>query len=73
TIGVLKTIHHVVNINTLDPETGRDTLRVNDIARVTIRTARPLVFDSYSRNRVTGSLILVDPDTFETVAGGMIE
>ena len=73
TIGILKTIHHVVNINTLDPETGRDTLRVNDIARVTIRTARPLVFDSYSRNRVTGSLILVDPDTFETVAGGMIE
>ncbi|MDR2414973.1 MAG: GTP-binding protein [Odoribacteraceae bacterium] len=72
TVAILKTIHHVVNINTLEPETGQDTLRVNDIARVTIKTAKPLVFDPYAKNRVTGSLILVDPDTFETVGGGMI-
>ena len=72
TIGILKSIHHVVNVNTLEPETGHDLLHANDIARVTIKTAKPLVFDPYTRNRVTGSLILVDPDTFETVGGGMI-
>ncbi|MDR2129713.1 MAG: GTP-binding protein [Odoribacteraceae bacterium] len=72
TAGILKTIHHVVNINTLEPETGKEALSANDIARVTIKTAKPLVFDPYARNRVTGSLVLVDPDTFETVGGGMI-
>jgi sulfate adenylyltransferase subunit 1 len=47
-------------------------LAMNDIARVKLRTAQPLVFDSYSKNRITGSLILVDENTNETVAAGMI-
>jgi sulfate adenylyltransferase subunit 1 len=45
---------------------------LNDIGRVTIRTTKPLFFDSYTRNRNTGSIILVDEATNETVAAGMI-
>ena len=45
---------------------------LNDIARISIRTTSPLFFDSYKRNRFTGSVILVDEGTNETVAAGMI-
>ena len=45
---------------------------MNDIAQINIKTANPLVFDSYSENRTMGSLIFIDPDSFETVGGGMI-
>lgn len=45
---------------------------MNDIARVKLRTAQPLLFDSYRKNRITGSLILVDEGSNETVAAGMI-
>ena len=45
---------------------------LNDIAKVKIKTTKPLIFDSYSRNRITGSLILVDEGTNETVGAGMI-
>ncbi|MDR0713340.1 MAG: GTP-binding protein [Bacteroidales bacterium] len=73
TVGIVKNIHAVININTLEAEQGDDTLKMNDIASITIRTAQPLVFDPYKKNRNTGSLILVDPDTFETVGAGMID
>jgi sulfate adenylyltransferase subunit 1 (EFTu-like GTPase family) len=45
---------------------------MNDIGRVTLRTTAPLFFDEYRRNRHTGSFILIDEATNETVAGGMI-
>ena len=45
---------------------------MNDIARVKIRTNRPLMIDSYRDNRNTGSMILIDEATNETVAAGMI-
>jgi sulfate adenylyltransferase subunit 1 len=45
---------------------------MNDIARVKIRATKSILFDSYRKNRQTGSLILVDPATNETVAAGMI-
>ena len=55
---------------------GRDkndkNLNMNDIAKVRIKTTKPLLFDSYRSNRSTGSLILVDTSTNETVAAGMI-
>jgi sulfate adenylyltransferase subunit 1 len=73
TIGVVTAILHVVNVNTLESESGKESLQINDIARVALKTAKPLAFDPYAKNRVTGSLIFVDPDTFETVGGGMIE
>ena len=62
--------------NRLDVDTltdgPADTLELNDIGRVTIRTAAPIAFDPYGRNRTTGAFILVDEGTNDTVAGGMI-
>ena len=51
---------------------GVPTLAMNDIGRVGLRTATSLFYDSYRRNRLTGSFVLVDPGTHETVAAGMI-
>jgi sulfate adenylyltransferase subunit 1 (EFTu-like GTPase family) len=45
---------------------------MNDIGRISLRTTAPLLFDEYRRNRNTGSFILIDEATNETVAGGMI-
>jgi sulfate adenylyltransferase subunit 1 len=70
--GVLKEIQYKLDINSLTRLENVDQLLMNDIARVKIRTAQPLFFDSYRKNRITGSLILVDEGTNETVAAGMI-
>jgi sulfate adenylyltransferase subunit 1 len=67
----VKTIHHAININTLEQEPA-ETLEMNQIGLVRVTTARPLYFDSYTDNRGTGSLILIDPVTNATVAAGMI-
>lgn len=70
--GVLKEIQYKLDINNLHRVENVDQLVMNDIARVRIRTAQPLFFDSYRKNRITGSVILVDEGTNETVAAGMI-
>lgn len=72
TQAIVKSIDSRVNINTLREETGVEALVMNDIAAVTLKTAVPLTFDPYAANRTTGSLIFIDPDTFETVGAGMI-
>lgn len=69
---VLKEIKYKLDISTFRHLENADHLLTNDIARVTIRTAQPLFYDSYRKNRITGSLILVDEGTNETVAAGMI-
>lgn len=70
--GVLKEIQYKLDINSLQRIENVDQLTMNEIARVKIRTAQPLAFDSYRKNRITGSIILVDEGTNETVAAGMI-
>jgi len=70
--GVLKEIQYKLDINSLQRIENADQLVMNDIARVKIRTAQPLAFDSYRKNRITGSVIMIDEGTFETVAAGMI-
>lgn len=70
--GVLKEIQYKLDISTLQRVENIQQLTMNEIARVKIRTAQPLFFDSYRKNRMTGSLILVDEGTNETVAAGMI-
>jgi sulfate adenylyltransferase subunit 1 len=70
--GVLKEIQYKLDINSLSRVDNVDQLVMNDIARVKIRTAQPLFYDGYRKNRITGSLILVDEGTNETVAAGMI-
>lgn len=69
---IVKEINYKVDINTLHRNEDDKTINMNDIARVRLRTTVPLLFDSYSRNRNTGSIILVDEATNETVAAGMI-
>lgn len=69
---IIKAIDYRVNISTLGHETGIEALQMNDIAQITIKTAKPLAFDSYSKNRITGSLVFVDEGSNETVGAAMI-
>jgi sulfate adenylyltransferase subunit 1 len=70
--GVLKEIQYKLDINSLQRVENVEQLTMNEIARIRLRTAQPLAFDSYRKNRITGSIILVDEGTNETVAAGMI-
>ena len=56
----------------LDREPAPAELALNDIGRVRLRTSKPLAFDPYARNRATGSFILIDEATNDTVGAGMI-
>lgn len=69
---IVKETKYKLNINTLQRIEDDLELVLNDIGRVSIRTTVPLFFDSYRKNRITGSIILVDEATNETVAAGMI-
>ncbi len=69
---IVKKIRYKLNINTLHRDLEDRSIGMNDIARVVIRTTKPLFFDSYRRNRSTGSVIFVDEGTNETMGAGMI-
>ena len=69
---MIKEVVYKYNINTLDRIHDDKELKMNDICKVKIRTTKPLMIDSYRENRTTGSIILVDDATNETVAAGMI-
>ncbi|TXB65172.1 sulfate adenylyltransferase subunit CysN [Vicingus serpentipes] len=69
---VVKEVKYKVNINTLHRIEDDKEVKMNEIARISIRTTKPLMFDQYTRNRTTGSLILIDEATNETVGAGMI-
>ena len=69
---IIKEVKYKMDINSLHRMENDKEIGLNDIGRVTIRTTKPLFFDSYTRNRNTGSIILVDEATNETVAAGMI-
>jgi len=69
---MVKEVVYKVDINTLHRNEEERTIGMNDIARVRLRTTKPLMADSYRKNRNTGSIILVDEGTNETVAAGMI-
>ncbi len=69
---VVREVHYKVDVNTLHRNEGDKTLGRNDIGKITLHTSTPLAFDKYSRNRETGSLILIDESTNETLAAGMI-
>ena len=65
-------IQYKMDVNTLHRLEEDKDIKMNDIARVKIRSTKPIFVDEYNQNRVTGSLILVDEATNETVAAGMI-
>jgi sulfate adenylyltransferase subunit 1 len=69
---VLRSVTYKMDINTLHKMEDDKEIRMNDIGRVVIRTTIPLLTDKYYRNRVTGSFILIEEGTNETVAAGMI-
>jgi len=69
---MIREVNYKVDINTLHRIENDKTIRMNDIFRAKIRTTKPLLYDSYKKNRFTGSIILVDEFTNETVASGMI-
>jgi sulfate adenylyltransferase subunit 1 len=66
-------VNYRMNINTLEKETSNPEVKMNDIAHITIKSARPLYYDSYRKNNITGSLIFIDEGTNETVGAGMID
>jgi sulfate adenylyltransferase subunit 1 len=61
-----------MNIETLEHDKENTLVKMNDIASITIKTSKPVFFDPYRKNNITGSLIFVDEGTNETVAAGMI-
>ena len=69
---LVKDLQYRLDVNTLHRDEPRTSLSLNEIGRVTLRTTQPLLFDEYRRNRETGSFILVDEATNDTVAAGMI-
>lgn len=69
---VIKDIRYKVDINSMHRNEQDKEIAMNDIARITVKTTVPLYFDSYRKNRHTGSIILIDEATNETVAAGMI-
>ncbi|OIQ27386.1 MAG: sulfate adenylyltransferase [Bacteroidetes bacterium MedPE-SWsnd-G2] len=71
-MAMVKDIKYKVDINTLHRIEGVDAIEMNDIARISIRSSQPLFIDPYSRNRQTGSLIIIDEQTNETIGAGMI-
>ncbi len=68
----IKEVRYKIDIINLHRMENELTLSMNDIGRVHLRTTQPLLFDSYRRNRNTGSLTLIDENTNETVGAGMI-
>jgi len=69
---LVKEVRYKVDINTLHRNEEDLEVKMNDIARVKLRLAKPIFVDSYSKNRITGSIILIDEATNNTVASGMI-
>ncbi len=69
---MIKSVLYKVDINTFNRIKEEEVFNMNEIGRVTIRTTKPLMIDPYGTNRTTGSIILIDDNTNETVAAGMI-
>jgi sulfate adenylyltransferase subunit 1 len=69
---VVTAIEHRINVSTLDPEPETPELAMNDIGEIRLRTSKPLIFDAYATNRLTGSFILIEQGTNATVGAGML-
>jgi len=71
-IAMVKELKYEVDINTLHRIENIEKIEMNGIGRISIRTSKPLFYDTYKRNRQTGSLIIIDEQTNETIGAGMI-
>lgn len=70
--GMIQQVYHRVDINSMGEETDSSNISMNDIAKVRIKTTKAILGDPYVENRSTGSFVLIDDSTNETVAAGMI-
>ena len=61
-----------MNINTLEEIDDDKSVGLNEIAKISIKTTKPIFFDSYKENRITGSISIIDEATNNTVGAGMI-
>jgi sulfate adenylyltransferase subunit 1 len=69
---VVRSVDYKVNVNTLESISEDKSVGLNEIGQMSLRTTKPLIYDPYKINRVTGSIILIDEGTNETVCAGMI-
>jgi len=69
---VIKSVNYKLNINTLEHDLEDKNINLNDIAQITIKTTKPIFYDSYKKNRITGSILIIDEATNITVGAGMI-
>ena len=69
---MVKEVKYKMNINNLHKIEDDLSFTLNDIGRISLRTSKPIAADSYQSNRATGSFVLIDEQTNETVAAGMI-
>jgi sulfate adenylyltransferase subunit 1 len=69
---IIQDVRYKMDVNTLHRNLEDKKIQMNDIARIAIRTTQPMFIDPYRKNRITGSVILVDEMTNNTVAAGMI-
>ncbi len=68
----VKDVHYRLDVNTLHRDESADALRLNEVGRVSLRVTQPLFYDSYRRNRATGSFVVAPEDTNVTSGAGMI-
>ena len=69
---IIKSVDYKLNINTLEQDNEDKVINMNDVARISIKATKPLYYDDYRVNNTTGSVVLIDEASNETVAAGMI-
>jgi sulfate adenylyltransferase subunit 1 len=70
--GIINGVDFKVNINNLEENREDKSVGLNEIAKISIKTSKPIFFDSYQENHITGSIIIIDEATNNTVGAGMI-
>ncbi len=69
---VITDVKYKIDVNTLEKNYEDKSIVLNEIARISVKTAKPVFYDPYKINRITGSVILIDEATNNTVCAGMI-
>ena len=69
---IISDVKYKIDVNTLDKNFDDKSIKLNEIARISLKLTKPVIYDPYKINRVTGSVILIDEATNNTVCAGMI-
>lgn len=70
---IVQEIEYALDVNTLDKITAPDKISLNEVARVKIKVAEPLIVDSYKQNKANGSAILIDETNYITVGAALVQ